>query len=156
MALTVPRLTPVRMATFRCETPCRNIRRTSSTTVVAIIVDLSPEISKHGLRLGRLVVQFEDIPRIVGPMATILLPTTVRHFDFPLRHTSFGLQPGWVAGCSDIGQAFAQPEAKLAQNRHSYKHYFGHFIPLRAGLFLRLPTEITDQYGGQDGNLRLK
>ena len=51
MALTVPRLTPIRKAILRCERrPSRNIRRISSTTVVAIIVQFSPEIAV--LRLG--------------------------------------------------------------------------------------------------------
>ena len=50
MALTVPRLTPNRLAISRCEMrPSRSIRRTSSTNAVAIIVQLLPKIQ---LELG--------------------------------------------------------------------------------------------------------
>jgi hypothetical protein len=50
MALTVPRLTPIWEAIFRCERrPSCNIRRISSTTVAVIIVHLLP-----GVDLGRV------------------------------------------------------------------------------------------------------
>ena len=57
MALTVPRLTPIRRAMPRCERrPSPNSRRISSTTVVAIIVQFSPEIAVLRLWLQCLFV----------------------------------------------------------------------------------------------------
>ncbi len=69
-ALTVPRLTPSRAAIFRCENrPSWSSRRISSITGVAIIVQLSPKVTRFRFRFRGFVVGLEGVPEVVGGQA---------------------------------------------------------------------------------------
>lgn len=95
MALTVPRLMPVRRAMSRCERrPSRNIRRISSTIVVAIIVQFSPKVAILRFWLDDILIQLEHVPRVLDGRRILAFVINAWHDSLLLEKSSLWIDDG--------------------------------------------------------------